>query len=305
MRKEELKSLVKQLYDDLIDAIDAQENPSKEQVAEFLQDAVLTVQTIKEDEMDSVEHAKEAFTNAYKIIAEEGISSYQKTNNKFLDLTEQHQENLSRYKEHSLVNVDNITQKFEEIHSHMTTEVERANNVISDLQGKIRELEQNSQLDALTKVFNRRSLDSYIHKICEKGEIENDLHLLILDIDDFKNLNDTHGHIAGDKVLIFLSNLLRKTLRDGDRIFRYGGEEFVIVLNRIDDDSCLHISERILKLVNTNKLIYKGTTLQITVSIGSTKYHPGDTLETLIERADTALYRSKNNGKNQMNMEVK
>ncbi|WP_304546291.1 GGDEF domain-containing protein [Sulfurimonas microaerophilic] len=305
MKKDDLKSLVTQLCNDLIDNIDAQEHPTKDQVAEYLQDSALTIQSIHEDDMDTVEHAKEAFTNAYKIIAEQGISSYQETSDKFLDLTEQHQANLEEYKKSSLVDIQTITEKFDEIHKHMTHEIEKANGVINSLQDKIKDLEENSQLDPLTKVFNRRALNSYVNQVCEKGEIKHEMHFLILDIDDFKNINDTYGHVAGDKVLIFLANLLKKTLRDGDKIFRYGGEEFVIILNRIDHDSCLNISERVLKLVSSNKLIYKGTTLQVTVSIGTTQYHNGDTMEDLIERADKALYRSKSNGKNQMNVEKK
>ncbi len=305
LKKDDLKSLVTQLCNDLIDNIDAQEHPTKDQVAEYLQDSALTIQSIHEDDMDTVEHAKEAFTNAYKIIAEQGISSYQETSDKFLDLTEQHQANLEEYKKSSLVDIQTITEKFDEIHKHMTHEIEKANGVINSLQDKIKDLEENSQLDPLTKVFNRRALNSYVNQVCEKGEIKHEMHFLILDIDDFKNINDTYGHVAGDKVLIFLANLLKKTLRDGDKIFRYGGEEFVIILNRIDHDSCLNISERVLKLVSSNKLIYKGTTLQVTVSIGTTQYHNGDTMEDLIERADKALYRSKSNGKNQMNVEKK
>ena len=305
MKKEDLKSLVTQFYNDLLDNIDAQEHPTKDQIAEYLQDLALTLQSINESEVDTLEHAKQAFVNAYKIIAERGICSYQETNNKFIDLTEQHQENLENYKNNSLVDVETITSKFEEIHQHMSDEAKRANEVIHELFDRIKELEESSQLDPLTKVFNRRALHAYMTPICAKGELQHELHFLILDIDDFKNINDTYGHVAGDKVLIFLANLLKKTLRDGDKIFRYGGEEFVIILNRIDDDHCSQISQRVLKLVSSNKLIYKGTTLKVTASIGSTKYHDGDTIEDLLERADLALYKSKNNGKNQINMETK
>ncbi|MDH4944191.1 GGDEF domain-containing protein [Sulfurimonas sp. C5] len=305
MKKDELKSLVTQLYNDLIDNIDAQESPNKDQVAEYLQDAVLTIQSLNENQMDTIEHAQQAFTNAYKIIAEQGISSYQETNNKFLDLTEKHQANLEEYKNSAMVDSKVITEKFDELHQHMTFEVKRANSVIENLHARIKELEENSQLDSLTKTYNRRAFNLYLTQLCDKEKIQEDMHFLILDIDDFKNINDTYGHVAGDKVLIFITNLLKKTLRDGDKIFRYGGEEFVIILNRIDNDSCLQIAHRILKLVSSNKLIYKGTTLQVTVSIGSTKFHEGDTPVDLLERADMALYRSKKNGKNQMNTEIK
>jgi diguanylate cyclase (GGDEF)-like protein len=186
----------------------------------------------------------------------------------------------------------------------MSFEVQKANDMISSLTKQVQELEESSNLDSLTKVFNRRALTTYLTKICTKGNIHSNLHLLILDIDDFKLINDTHGHIAGDKILIFIANLLRKTLRDGDKVFRYGGEEFIITLNRIDEDKCKEIGHRILKLISSNQLIYKGTALNVTMSIGATKYQAGDAPDNIINRADKALYKSKHNGKNQMNTEI-
>ena len=128
--------------------------------------------------------------------------------------------------------------------------------------------------------------------------------MLILDIDDFKDINDKHGHIAGDKILIFIANILRQTLRDGDKIFRYGGEEFIIVLNRIDDSYCQTITKRLLKLVSDNKLIYKNESLNVTMSVGTTRLVEGDTPDSLISRADKALYKAKRNGKNQIFSEM-
>jgi diguanylate cyclase (GGDEF)-like protein len=125
-----------------------------------------------------------------------------------------------------------------------------------------------------------------------------------LDVDDFKVINDTFGHIAGDKILIFIANILKKTLRDGDKVFRYGGEEFVIVLNRITDEHCKNITLRILELIRKNKLIYKGQSINVTMSIGATKYKESDNEDTLMSRADKALYRAKNSGKNQMYSEI-
>ncbi len=97
-----------------------------------------------------------------------------------------------------------------------------------------------------------------------------------------------------------MSNILRKTLREGDKVFRYGGEEFIIVLNRIDDQHCKLITNRLLELIRNNKLIYKGKSLSITMSAGITNYTCGDNPDDLIARADKALYQAKTNGKNQM-----
>lgn len=304
MKTNSLKSLVTQLYEDLLSKIDAQKEPNKEQVITYLQDAVMTIQNIDEDDLDSVEHAKLAFNNAYKEIANKTLSSYQNTNDRFAKLTKIHEQTVQNY-ENQLIDMPSIKEKFDEIQDHMSQEIQRANKVISELSVKIKELESRSNLDALTKIFNRRALDTYLKNVCDKKELKHELHVLLFDIDDFKRINDKYGHVAGDKILIFVANILRKALRDGDKVFRYGGEEFLIVLNRIDVTTCQKIAERILKLVSSNQLFYQGQSINVTMSIGATLFYPKDTPEMLINRADKALYKSKNNGKNQMNMELK
>jgi diguanylate cyclase (GGDEF)-like protein len=123
----------------------------------------------------------------------------------------------------------------------------------------------------------------------------------MLDIDDFKQINDNYGHITGDKILIFVASLLKKTLRDSDKIFRYGGEEFIIILNRNEDEEARLVADRILKLIRNNRLIYLGETINITASIGLTRLLKSDkTQEDLLQRADKALYKSKSDGKNRL-----
>ncbi len=303
MRKEDLKSLVTQMYEELLSNIDMQKDATKDQVVTFLQDSANTIASLEENKLDSTEHAKLAFTNAFKDVATTTLSSYKDTNDVFEELAKVHQETVAECSEIH-INFPEIREKFNLIQEQMSTEVERANNIITDLSTQVKELERNSNLDALTKVFNRRALTSYLDKICSKKEIAYELHLLILDIDDFKVVNDTYGHIAGDKILIFIANILRRTLRDGDKIFRYGGEEFIIILNRIDKETCEKVTQRLLKLISSNQLIYKGKTLNVTMSIGATKYYQGDTPDDIIARADKALYRSKKAGKNRMSSEV-
>lgn len=304
MKKDDLKSIVTQMYQELLTNIDSQENPNREQVVSYLQDAIMTIQNINENNITSVEHAKLAFTNAYKEIADKTLSSYKNTNNRFEKLTKIHEMAVHDC-ETQLIDIPSIKEKFNEIQDHMSQEVQRANKVISELTLQVKELESSSNLDALTKIFNRRALDNYLKNICDKKELKHELHVLLLDIDDFKQINDTYGHIAGDKILIFVANILKKTLRDGDKLFRYGGEEFLIILNRIDIKTCQEIAQRILKLISSNQLFYKGEAINVTMSIGSTIYYPKDTPETLINRADKALYKSKNDGKNQINMELR
>lgn len=296
MQKKDLKSLVTQMFDELIQEIDAQDEASKEQVVTFLQDATNTIASIDDEAINSIGHAKHIFANAYKEIAQKSLDSYALSSEKF--------ETLSQEYSDAQINLPELTAKFSDIQTQMTDEVKRANRVIIELTQKVKELEENSKLDALTKVFNRRALIQYLEEVTAKEDLKYELHLLMLDIDDFKTINDTYGHIAGDKILIFIANILRKTLRDGDKIFRYGGEEFIIILNRINSESCLDITNRLLHLIRSNQLIYKGSSLTVTMSIGATKYHRGDTPENIIARADKALYKSKKNGKNQMNVEI-
>ncbi len=301
MKKDDLKSLVAQMYKELLQNIDSQENVNKAQVIDYLEDAICTFKKI-DIETDSIEHAKLTFTNTYKEIAKKSISSYKETNGKFEELGKLHKATLDEAKTH-LIDLPSITSRFDEIQAHMTEEVQKANDVITQLNLQVKNLEEDSNLDGLTKVFNRRALDRYLGSITQKEHLKHELHLLILDIDDFKSINDTYGHVVGDKILIFIANLLRNTLRDGDKVFRYGGEEFVIILNRITAKKCEEIAERILHTISTNTLLYKGDSVNVTISIGATKYIDGDNPESLIDRADRALYTSKAQGKNRMNVE--
>ncbi|WP_457744810.1 GGDEF domain-containing protein [Sulfurimonas sp.] len=304
MKKDDLKSLVTQIYNDTIKKIDSSAEPSKELLVKDLINAANLIQSMSNEQITSLEETREIVAKSYKNIAEQSIASYQKTNCSFEKLTKEHKKVFDKDK-NAFINLSSMKDKLGTFHNEMLNEVQQANEVISQLTSEVKRLEKSSNIDSLTQIFNRGALDKYLTSICSKNSLKHELHLLMLDIDDFKKINDIYGHAAGDKVLIFLSNLLRKTLRDGDKLFRYGGEEFTIILNRIENNSCMEITQRILKSVSSNRLIYKGKSLSITVSIGSTVYYDGDTPNELLERADRALYKSKKSGKNQINVELK
>ncbi|MFT5661440.1 MAG: diguanylate cyclase [Sulfurimonas sp.] len=303
MEKDDLKSLVTQIYENLLDTINNQTDPNKEQVVEYLREAVEVVSSLNDKQIDSIEHAKAAFNNAYKEIANKSISSYQHTNARFEQLTQMHEETLNDYSS-EMINVPALTEKFNEIQLHMIDEVNKANDIISQLSSQVQTLERDSNIDSLAKVFNRRALSTYLSNICSRKGIPYKLHLIMIDIDDFKVINDTYGHVAGDKVLIFIANTLKKTLRDGDKIFRYGGDEFVLVLNRIDQVYCKKILDRLLELVSKNKLLYKGNSINVTISMGATVFVEEDSPDTLIARADKAVYLAKREGKNTIRTEL-
>ncbi len=303
MKKDDLKALVTKMYENLLENIDNQVDANKEQVINYLRDAIDEISSISEEKINSIEHEKSAFDNAYKEIATKSISSYKYTNENFKEISKKHTETLNKCTDDA-IDVPAITEKFNDIQSHMIDEVKKANDIIVQLSTQVETLERDSKLDSLTNVFNRRALSAYLKNICLKQNIKYELHLLMLDIDDFKQINDKYGHIAGDKVLIFIANIFKKTLRDGDKIFRYGGEEFVLILNRIDTIHCKKIAHRLLNLVSSNNLIYKGESLNVTISMGTTVYNNDDTPDSLIARADKALYKAKEAGKNRIFTEV-
>ena len=303
MQKHELISLANEMCKELVTIIDNQEHASKEQLANYLFESAELVMNLKEKDISSTDFAETLFHNAYRELTKKSLSFYTDTNNKIEILAQVHEETLLECDEDNL-DLPLLKSKFHEIQDAMAVEVKKANETIKYLNEQVKTLEKNSNLDGLTKVYNRRALSTYLTEVCSKEKLPNDLHALILDIDDFKKVNDTHGHLAGDKVLIFIANILRKTLRDGDRVFRYGGEEFVIILNRLNDMQCKNITNRIIGLIRNNKLVYKGVSLSVTMSIGATKFISGDTPDSLIYRADKALYKAKENGKDQMYVDL-
>ncbi len=299
MQNDDLQSLVNSICENLHEQIDLHKDTSKEQVVDYLRESANIVSSIKHHDINSINNAKLVFSDAYKDIAKQSLLSYENTNDTFEKLALMHEKTLNECIEQQ-IDLPAIAEKFNEIQTHMLEEIKTANEIILQLTEQVKTLEVKSNIDSLTKVFNRRALTTYLDDICSKQTPPRDFHLLIVDIDDFKQINDKYGHIAGDKILIFLANIIRKTLRDGDKIFRYGGEEFVIILNRLDIHSCKIIIQRLLNIVSENKLIYKNESLSVTMSAGTTILVKGDTPDSLIARADKALYRAKKNGKNQI-----
>jgi len=300
MKKNELLSLIKEMCININSFIDDNEEISKEHIVDYLRNSANLISNITDAEINSYQDSKNVLIEDYNEIAKQTLKSYKSSNDKFNELTNLHEDVVSQCLSESHIDLPKLTNQFTDIQSSMEDEVKKANSVISQLSAQVKELETKSNLDSLTKVFNRGALNTYLEKLCSHNDLKYAIHILILDIDNFKLINDQFGHIAGDKILIFIANILKRTLRDGDKVFRYGGEEFVIVLNRIEDAQCAIITERILKLISGNKLIYKGDNIGVTVSIGTTKYDNSDTQDSLIYRADKALYAAKANGKNQV-----
>ncbi|MEG8229929.1 PleD family two-component system response regulator [Candidatus Rickettsia tasmanensis] len=168
------------------------------------------------------------------------------------------------------------------------------------------DLEQSVNLaakDGLTGLFNRRYFDIHLKQMIEKANKESiKLYLLMCDIDNFKHVNDTYGHQAGDKVLTIVSRILKNTLRVTDLIARFGGEEFTILLTDIDISKAIETAERVRVKIEYMDFHIEDQIepLKTTISIGVTQYKKEESIESFIERADKAMYEAKTTGKNKV-----
>lgn len=167
-----------------------------------------------------------------------------------------------------------------------------------------------SQVDGLTRLFNRRAFDEKLAEIigygkkgaampagAERRQEGNSHWLAICDIDLFKTVNDTFGHVFGDEVLLIFAQIMRRTFRHTDMLFRYGGEEFAVVLNRIDEAGATAVLERFRVAISATFFPQVG---HVTCTIGFTRIGEGEVPVALFGRADQALYYGKTHGRNQL-----
>lgn len=157
---------------------------------------------------------------------------------------------------------------------------------------------EKSRIDGLTSIFNRTTFMELLLDETKRSQILSyPLTLLILDIDDFKKVNDTYGHLTGDKILQNMGATLKHSLRRNDIVARYGGEEFAVLIPYAPMDEAMHVAE---KIRNATASMVVLDAPAITVSAGCTAYAAGETPEEFFKRADEALYAAKRNGKNRV-----
>jgi diguanylate cyclase (GGDEF)-like protein len=158
--------------------------------------------------------------------------------------------------------------------------------------------------DPVTGINNRAAMDTAIRREVELSRRHNtSLSLIMLDIDKFKAVNDTYGHLAGDALLKGLAQCLQECIRGTDLVFRYGGEEFAIVLSSTDLPGAQLLAERIRRAVEQREFPLDKRAIKITVSVGVACLSPSDDMPILIGRADRALYQAKAEGRNRVIIE--
>jgi len=160
---------------------------------------------------------------------------------------------------------------------------------------------QQAHTDPLTGALNRSTLHSVFQKETAQSQRQHtDLTLLMLDIDFFKAINDNYGHAAGDTALQDLTRCIQHTVRESDHVFRLGGEEFAILLHPTDVAGAILLAERLRNAVQDLSITHDDDEFNFTVSIGLSRYCEGESLESIMKRADKALFEAKETGRNKV-----
>ncbi|MBF0228900.1 MAG: diguanylate cyclase [Desulfamplus sp.] len=209
----------------------------------------------------------------------------------------QDQEIARKNQELSLVN-----EELKRLNEELMTMNEELENIVNqrtqELRDKNGQLEILAITDRLTGISNRLKLDEVFENERIRSErYEFEFSVILMDIDYFKRVNDTHGHQVGDSVLVEMADLLKQNLRKVDMPGRWGGEEFLIICPEINGEHGCHTAERLRIAIDSFNFSVVG---KVTASFGVTAYQKGDDVKTMMARADAALYRAKEKGRNRV-----
>ena len=212
-------------------------------------------------------------------------------------------DDIKKIKQALILEIEQMRQTVREKQSGDNVKLEALAQQVDALNSQLKQAHQESSTDSLTGIFNRKAFDRQIDELVEKNTVaKSPFSLLMLDIDNFKKINDTYGHQTGDRIIMAVVNKCRQNIRGEDFFARYGGEEFVIILPGASLRNAVKKANFICKAVAST--LYRlddakdGQTLKVTMSVGVSCHQKADTVDSVIERADKALYAAKHAGKN-------
>jgi len=174
---------------------------------------------------------------------------------------------------------------------------------IKSIESRIKELEEMALLDNLTRLGNRNYIEKELSiRFEEQKRFGVPFGMLFMDIDHFKNFNDTYGHDLGDRVLRFVADTMRKNSRPFDTIGRWGGEEFIGIMRNVTRHQLEHLGNRLRILTESSYIPWLDDKLHVSISVGATLVRDDDNVDTLLKRADGLLYESKRAGRNRLTL---
>ena len=196
--------------------------------------------------------------------------------------------------------MEKIQKNIEEIITNFPVPEDNKLDVIKKINFMYSHTRHLSLTDGLTGLFNRRHFDNTVEReFLRSKRYGGDLTIAIIDIDFFKKINDTYGHLCGDYVLKEVAYLIMDNFRKTDLVFRYGGEEFVALLTETTLESAKIPLERLRKTIEKYQFVYEGTQINVTISIGAA-LNTFETVNEFLSSADKALYAAKNSGRNKL-----
>lgn len=233
--------------------------------------------------------------------ATEGTDSFGKSLYKFGDQLDS--ETDAEDLKHIVLNIAAEVEQVVSDNNKLSSELKTLESELKTLKGDLDNLSKVAMTDELTSLNNRRAFESFAsEQIVKFEEAQTECSLLLIDIDHFKQFNDTYGHLVGDKVLAYVALALKKAVKGVDFVARYGGEEFIIMLPETSLKNAVTIADKLRQQVASKQLTIGKENKQqlgnITVSIGVATIHGGDDIDTLLSRADTCLYEAKSAGRN-------
>ncbi|UOD34330.1 GGDEF domain-containing protein [Deferribacteraceae bacterium V6Fe1] len=200
--------------------------------------------------------------------------------------------------------VTELTEKKQQIKG-MKSKISINNNILERIKDELETYKAQIIRDYLTGLYNRQYFDEVIERAVEEYErYGKKFSIIFIDLDDFKLVNDKHGHVVGDFVLKYLANILKRNIRKVDFAFRYGGEEFVIVMPNTDIRNATIVAERILADLRKTVFKYKNLDIKLTASIGVEEIRDGYTSTKLVEVVDKRMLEAKSSGKNRVVSEL-
>ena len=186
-----------------------------------------------------------------------------------------------------------------QFHNEVVNLILQGSATALSMQIKMENLKDAAVLDPLTGCYNRREFETQLRRHAATSARHNSrLSVFMFDLDHFKSVNDTHGHLCGDQVLREVSGLVRESMRQGDILARFGGEEFIAILPETGKAKAMELANRLRSRIAKLRIPFNQATIRVTASFGVAELIPNTDISRVIEDADTMLYKAKRNGRN-------